>query len=133
MIAHTWDYSINPSVLIEVPPNVGTPGRANSRLLPGPAPQVERLAHTPAVPKSTDNVKITAFVSPAVRPGSVTLFYRPDSNVDTTPWLSKPMFDDGKSSGDMFAGDGIFTTEIADQRNNGQIRQFYVQIGRAHV
>ena len=126
LIAHTWDYSINPSFLLEVPPNVGTPGRANSRLSPAPAPQVERLLHSPAVPRSKDTVKVTAYVSPMVRVASVQLFYRTDSNTDKTPWVSKPMFDDGKSGGDMIAGDGTYTAEILDQRNNGQIVQFYV-------
>ena len=126
LIAHTWDYSINPSFLLAVPPRVGTPGRANSRLTSAPPPQVERLSHSPAVPRTSDTVKITAYLSPAVRVSKVQLFYRADSNSDQTPWLSKPMFDDGKNGGDMIAGDGTYTTEIVDLRGQGQIVQFYV-------
>ena len=126
LIAHTWDYSINPSFLLAVPPNVGTPGRANSRLQAAPPPQVEQLSHRPAVPKPTDTVKITAHVPASVRVASVQLFYRADSNTDQTPWLSKPMVDDGKNGGDMIAGDAIYTAEITDLRSQGQIVQFYV-------
>lgn len=77
LIAHTWDYSINPSFLLAVPPNVGTPGRANSRLQAAPPPQVEQLSHSPAVPKTTDTVKITASVPASVRVASVQLFIGP--------------------------------------------------------
>ena len=59
-MAHTWDWSVAKVFQLDVPSNLGTPGKPNSRLLTTPAPQVENLAHYPAVPRSTDTVKITA-------------------------------------------------------------------------
>src|SRR5262249_36735982 len=45
LIAQTWDRSLVRSFLLEVPTNLGTPGRANSQAVALPAPQIDALHH----------------------------------------------------------------------------------------
>lgn len=117
LIAHTWDYSLCPSFLIEVPANLGTPGRPNSRRLNSPAAQVDNLLHSPAVPRSTDTVKVTAQVRAA---GQVTvqLFHRLDNENGNGPWNSKPM---------TRTDDGSYTALLPEYKTSGNIVQFYVR------
>lgn len=127
LIAQTWDQSIAQSLLLQVPKNLGTPGKANSRSAPTPAPQLDALWHNPAVPRSTNSVKITAKVFCAGPLADVQLFHRADSPEGTGAWSSQPMFDDGMRGGDAAARDGIFTGEINQYKKPGQVVQFYVQ------
>lgn len=127
LIAETWDRSVSHSVLLDVPPRLGTPGRTNSRALPEPAPQVEALRHRPAVPRSTDKVRVTARVAAAAPLREVLLFHRPDRQAGGAPWQSVPMFDDGSQGGDVAAGDGVFTAELAGGRTHGTVVQFFVR------
>ena len=128
LIAQTWDHSIGDSFLIGVPADLGTPGRRNSRYEPAPAPQVDALEHFPAVPRSTNVVRITVRVASATAlpPGSVKLFHRLDSENGRNPWQSKEMFDDG-TNGDERGGDGTFTALLPEYRRHGQLAQFYVR------
>ena len=128
LIAHTWDYSLCPSFLIDVPANLGTPGRANSRATSTPPPQVDNLLHSPAVPRSTDVVKVTVQVKSVLPlgPNSVQLVHRLDNENGDGAWATKPMFDDG-SNGDLVAGDGIYTALLPEYRASGNIVQFYVR------
>jgi hypothetical protein len=133
LVAQTWDHSIGASFLLALPARLGTPGRPNS-VSPKPpfeatqaAPQVDGLLHSPAVPQSTNTVRITAKVACAAPLASVRLFHRPDNAEADAPWASKPMFDDGAQGGDAAAGDGIYTAELTEYRTNEQVVQFYVQ------
>ena len=135
MIAQTWDHSIAGSFLVEVPPNLGTPGAANSCSLPrqGPAgkgetthplltlaaaaPQVDGLLHSPAVPRGTNRVIVTARVWSACPLASVEVFHRLDNNKGDGIWTNTVMQD---------TGHGLFEAELP-RRRNGQIVQFYVQ------
>src|SRR5262249_5888977 len=56
LIAQTWDHSIAGSFLIDVPANLGTPGKPNSCFSASPAPQVDFLSHNPPVPHTTNVV-----------------------------------------------------------------------------
>src|SRR5262249_51914548 len=79
LIAQTWDHSFGHSSLLEVPDNLGTPGKVNSRLLSAPAPEVERLRHEPAVPRPADAIKVSAQIACAAPLRAVRLFHRSDS------------------------------------------------------
>jgi Lamin Tail Domain/CotH kinase protein len=142
LIAQTWDHSIASSFLIDVPKNLGTPGGMNSAASaadagradhsePGLAvreeavPQVDALSHSPAVPHSTNSVKVTARVFSAAPLASVQLFHRLDNDKADGVWTNTVMRDDGLE-GDAAAGDGIFTAAIPPN-NHGQVVQFYVQ------
>ncbi|MBI2926454.1 MAG: lamin tail domain-containing protein [Verrucomicrobia bacterium] len=127
LIAQTWDHSIATSIRLEIPENLGTPGAPNSRLLSAPAPQVENLRHSPAVPRPTDNVKITAKVFSFDPLARVQVFHRPDNANANATWVSKPMYDDGANGGDALAGDGTFTAELTEYKAQGRGVQFYVQ------
>lgn len=132
LICQTWDHSIGKAFLLPIPENLGTPGQANSRLLPAAPPQADRVLHSPAVPTSSQNVVVTARIGSASPPPSVVVKHRPDSNQfpNTTPWTTTPMVDDG-TAGDEVAGDGIYSATLTQYRNNGRIVQFYVEAANA--
>ncbi|MDA1096971.1 MAG: lamin tail domain-containing protein, partial [Chloroflexi bacterium] len=93
---------------LQVPGNLGTPGRANSRRVANAGPAIYDVTHFPALPRDNDAVQVTARVSD---PDSVTQFvlrYRVDPS---TTREDIPMRDDGLE-GDVLAGDGLFTATI---------------------
>lgn len=126
LVAHTWDWSVAKVFQLDVPSNLGTPGRPNSRALTTPAPQAENLAHYPAVPRSTDTVKITASVSSVLRGANVTLFHRAPDASGKLAWQSKPM-SDSATGGDDVAGDGVFSALLPEYKADKQIVEFYVE------
>lgn len=126
LIAQTWDHSIGGSFLVPIPENLGTPGKPNSRALAAPAPQVDNLLHSPAVPKPTDPVVVTARVVSAAPLAAVRVWHRADDANNENPWSSLPMNDEGVN-GDAKAGDGIYSATITDHQTNGRIVQFYVE------
>src|ERR1043166_7267233 len=103
----------------------GSPGVANSAFTSNLAPLILDVAHSPAVPKSSDPITITARLLDESAVLSPTLFYRVDVNPQTNPFLTLPMVDDG-AHGDGVAGDGIFGAVIPAQAN-GTVLEFYVQ------
>jgi len=127
LIAQTWDHSIATSISLPVPADIGTPGAQNSCFSPAPVPQVDGLLHDPAVPASRQTVRVTARVLPQTPAPEVLLYHRLDNNAGTGAWAGKPMLDDGVSGGDEKAGDGIYTAQLTEYGQNGQIVQFYVQ------
>jgi len=107
-----------------------TPGAVNLVFTTNLAPLVLSVAHSPAIPRSTQPVNVTARIvdeSPATM-RSVTLFYRVDS---TAPpgFTAEPMRDDGLH-GDGVAGDGIFGATVPAQPNNTVI-EFRVEAADA--
>lgn len=127
LIAQTWDRSFSASFRLDIPENLGTPGKRNSRYLAHPPAQVSRLSHQPAVPKTGDRIRVTARVTSVDPVVAVTLFHRPDPGKESVTWQSKPMFDDGKTGGDTEAGDGIYTAELTEHAIAGRIVQFRVE------
>ena len=127
LIAQTWDHSIATNISLPVPSDLGTPGAANSCYIPEPAPQVDGLMHSPAVPTPGQTVRVTARVTSSLPSPLVLLWHRPDNNTGSGDWSSKTMYDDGLSGGDERAGDGVYTAELTEYGQNGQIVQFYVQ------
>ncbi|HKS35733.1 MAG TPA: lamin tail domain-containing protein, partial [Verrucomicrobiae bacterium] len=127
LIAQTWDHSVGSALRLEVPENIGTPGAPNSRFQTAVPPQLDQLSHNPAVPRSTDDVRVTARVASLSPISSVQLFHRIDNSNANGAWSSKPMFDDGVSGGDALARDGIYTATLTEHKVNGRIVQFYVR------
>ena len=93
------------------------------------APLIEEVTHSPAIPKSSDSVAITARITDELANGvgSVTLFYRDHTanGAGSNPFSSTTMFDDGAHS-DGVAGDRLFGA-ILPPSANGTVIEFYVQ------
>jgi hypothetical protein len=93
-----------------VPKNLGTPGAANSRRRSNAGPAIYDVTHTPALPRATDTVLVTARVSD---PDGVAprVLYRIDPSATLTTVF---MRDDGLN-GDALGGDGLFSAIIPRQ------------------
>ncbi len=127
LIAWTWDKSVAGSFLIEIPENLGTPGKRNSTFVANTPPQVDQLLHSPAVPTSSQSVRVTARITSADSLSTVSVRHRADSSNNTGSWKTKTMYDDGSRGGDEVAGDSIFTGTLSEYRTNGRRVQFYVE------
>ncbi|HEY7119998.1 MAG TPA: lamin tail domain-containing protein, partial [Tepidisphaeraceae bacterium] len=104
-------------------PDNGTPGAANSIAATNSAPLINDLQHFPLVPKSTEQVTVTATVTDELKTGlSVQAFYRNDG---AASFNSIAMFDDGLH-GDGSANDGVYGARLPAQPNN-TIVEFYVK------
>ena len=102
--------------------DAGTPGRVNSVAVADSAPLILDVMHSPAIPKSTDPVTITArIVDQTVRDISARLYWRGDN---TSGFRPLTMHDDGQH-GDQAAGDFIFGVTIPPQPD-GTVVEFYV-------
>ena len=103
-------------------PLQGTPGRTNSVLATNIAPIILDVAHTPAVPKSTEAVTITArLVDESTNGLAATLHWR----TDTGAFTGTTMFDNGMN-GDAVAGDGTFSVVLPSMAHL-TIVEFYVR------
>jgi hypothetical protein len=90
----------------------GTPGSANSVARADSAPLITEVQHLPAVPRSTETVRVTARVEDELAAGvTVSLFYR---NSDTNSFVETALFDDGQHA-DGKAGDGLFGANLPPQ------------------
>jgi hypothetical protein len=104
----------------------GTPGRQNSVLNSSTAPIIEEVAHSPVVPKSTEQVVVSARISGASAPNpSAVLFYRVDS-LSPEPFTVVNLRDDGQG-GDAAAADSLFTAVLPAQTNNTVV-EFYIHV-----
>ena len=104
----------------------GTPGRPNGAFSADSAPLIYAVTHSPAVPRSTNQVAITARVIDELPTGvTVTLFHR---NVTTTnpPAFSSVLMLDNGASGDGAPGDRLFGA-ILPAQPNGTITEYYVR------
>ena len=127
LIAWTWDKSLAGSFMIEIPENLGTPGKRNSSYEAKTPPQVDSIVHSPAVPTSSQSVRITAKVTSVDPLAVVRLRHRADSSNPGGTWKSKTMYDNGSSGGDEVAGDGVYTATLTEYKSNGRKVQFYVE------
>ncbi len=127
LIAWTWDKSLAASFLIEIPENLGTPGKQNSAYKDITPPQVDGTIHSPAVPTSSQSVRVTANVTSAEPLSVVRLRHRADSSTNTGAWKNKTMYDNGSSGGDEIAGDGVYTATLTEYKTNGRRVQFFVE------
>jgi VCBS repeat-containing protein len=102
----------------------GTPGGANSMASSATAPVIWDVEHSPAVPRSTDSVTVTAKLADVPDAAIVAAVrYRP-STATPGPFQSVTMFDDGMH-GDSEAGDGIYGAILPPQANLAVV-EFYV-------
>lgn len=107
----------------------GTPGSVNSVFTNNLAPMILSVSHFPAVPKSSEQVQVTARIVDETPSGlTVALSYRADA---ATPpaFTTMPMRDDG-TGGDAAAGDGLYTALIPAQPNNTVV-EFYLSASDA--
>lgn len=118
LIVQTWDHSIAGSVAVEVPRNLGTPGRANSALDSQIPPQLGNLSHTPAVPRSTDAVGVSVDVKAPVALRSVQLFHRADNANRNATWQSKTMSPNAA---------GRHAATLTEHQLNGRVVEFFVR------
>ena len=119
---HTWGRTF----AVPVPNNLGTPGAPNSRAVATAVPEIWSMLHSPAVPKVTDDVLITARVTSALPLASVSVVHRRDSTAGNGAWTTTPMNDAG-TGGDVVAGDGMYSVSINAHKVEGAIAQFYIQ------
>jgi hypothetical protein len=101
----------------------GSPGVANSVLTNNIPPMILGTVHFPLVPKSTDQVVVTARILDESPNGlTVTLNYR--VNAVTPPaFIPLAMRDDG-TAGDAASGDGIYSAVVPPQNNNAVVEYF---------
>jgi hypothetical protein len=98
-----------------------TPGQANSVASSDAAPFVSGVGQWPPVPKSTDQVFITArIVDEALATTTVALNWRVDG---TTTFTQTPMQDDGTKQ-DGIAGDGVYGAIIPPHADHTVIEFF---------
>ena len=126
LIVKTFEDSFVGSFRLEIPNDLGTPGAANSILTATPPIGLGQLQHSPAVPSTADNVRISARVASSPAPTSMEIVYRADSSGGNGTWLTTTMNDLG-TGGDTIAGDGIWSGEITNQNVQARIVQFYVR------
>lgn len=96
---------------LAIPPNLGTPGAANSRARANTGPAITGVSHRPVLPQAGDSIRVTASVDDPDGLQSVVLRYRLDPSSNLT---SVTMMDDG-TGGDLVGGDGVFTGVIPAQ------------------
>jgi hypothetical protein len=127
LIGQTWDHSIGEAFRLEIPEDLGSPGRVNSRFQASSPPQVDGVLHSPAVPMPGVPVQVTARVSSADPLQSVLLWHRRDNSAGDAAWASKAMFDDGVGAGDGVAGDGVYSGELTEYGSDNTVVQFFVE------
>ncbi len=104
----------------------GTPGVANAVAQTNIPPLILDLAHTPAVPRSTDPVVISTRILDERTNGLVvTLFYRPVTNTAPPAFSSLTMFDDGAHN-DGVSNDKVWAATIPALADK-TVMEFYVQ------
>ena len=96
----------------------GSPGAENSTHRETPHPAIGGVAHSPILPTSDDNVRVTARVSSVLPLSSVELEWSLDGLRNPT---RIPMRDDGLDA-DAEAGDGVYSTRIPPQTAGELVR-----------
>ncbi|MGO8700957.1 MAG: lamin tail domain-containing protein [Limisphaerales bacterium] len=107
--------------ILPIPPNLGTPGAANSTYVGNAGPAIYQVSHSPALPAANQAVVVTARVHDPDGVQSLTLYYRIDPS---SSYSSVTMMDDG-TGGDGIAHDGLFSATIPGQSAN-TIVAFYL-------
>ena len=100
----------------------GTPGRVNSVAASNIAPLISGVRHSPALPRATDSVVVTASISDETPSVLVSLDYRVAGD---QPFATLTMSDDGQQ-GDAIAGDGVYSVTLPAQPDRTVI-EFYVR------
>ncbi|MGZ8921185.1 MAG: lamin tail domain-containing protein, partial [Limisphaerales bacterium] len=90
---------------MSVPQNLGTPGQVNSRFAANTPPAIYEVKHSPILPAANQSVTVTARVSDPDAVTALALRFRVDPSATVS---TVTMRDDGLS-GDLVAGDGVFS------------------------
>lgn len=106
---------------LNMPLNLGTPGRQNTAFVANRGPDILDVRHDPVLPTASTPIVVTARVLDDSGVGDVTLHHRSDGDSSFT---SAPMVDDG-SGDDAVAGDHLYTATITGA-STGSIREFYI-------
>jgi hypothetical protein len=107
-------------------PANGSPGIRNSHNTNNVPPLISDVTHSPAVPRSSDSIFVTAEIRDEQLSGvTVALRYRDHTTTSPADFGSTPMLDDG-SHGDGAPGDGIYGAVLAAQPH-GTIIEYYVE------
>ncbi|MBM3845560.1 MAG: hypothetical protein FJ405_04645 [Verrucomicrobia bacterium] len=93
---------------LDLPRNLGTPGKVNSRFLPNAAPAIVHVQHSPALPQDNAPVVVSARIQDPDGVTSVKLRYRLDPSAQV---LELQMADDGLAP-DLVANDGLYTVSL---------------------
>ncbi len=96
---------------LPLPPNLGSPGLANTRRVANAGPAISDVAHSPVLPQPGDTVRVTARIQDPDGNGSVVLRYR----VDPSATVTSLVMNDSGFAGDLVAGDGIYSANIPAQ------------------
>ena len=106
---------------LDMPYDLGTPGRQNTAYVANRGPDILNVKHEPVLPKANEPIVVTACATDNDNIASVTLYYRSEG---TTAFTSAPMVDNATGN-DLIAGDRIFTATIPGA-GGGTMRAFYV-------
>jgi hypothetical protein len=106
---------------LDMPYNLGTPGRQNTAYVSNRGPDIINVRHEPVLPKANEPIVVTACAADNDNMASVTLYYRSEGGGSFT---SAPMVDNATGN-DLIAGDSIFTATIPGA-GGGTMRAFYV-------
>lgn len=118
VIFQTLDHGFGTSFRLPIPENLGTPGRVNSQATLTPAPTVEKLTHSPAVPQPGQSVTVSAQIHSFAPLDSVELVYRLDHSSGNRPWQRIAMVSDDS---------GLYRANLNQNTSDGNITQFYVE------
>ena len=111
-----------------VPAHLGTPGARNSRALANAGPAIFDVRHDPVLPQANQDVIVTARLSDLDGLALAAVKYRIDPDTNTV--FTVLLVDDG-SSGDVVAGDGLFSATIPGQ-TIGALVAFHVVASDNH-
>ncbi len=123
LIAQTWDRSIGSSFLLALPSALGTPSRRNSVAAEEPLPQLDHLAHRPAVPRPGETVRVSVEVASRKALSWVQVVHRLDNASGDAHWLRTPMV----ASAEVGADRALYSADLTAHSSNGQVVQFYVE------
>ena len=93
---------------LDMPLDLGTPGRPNTAYVANRGPDILEVQHAPILPATNQPIVVTARVTDNDGVQSVTLNYRSEG---TATFSTASMTDDGTGS-DKIAGDGLYTAAI---------------------
>ena len=121
LVSRFWKDELAETTLLPRPQQTGTPGAVNSVYESNSGPVFAHVSHHPVVPTPADNVIIQAQVDDPEGIRSVALFYKADSQDEST-WAT--MQDNGLFP-DQVPGDGLYSAELPAQSGK-QTVAFYL-------
>ncbi len=107
---------------LDMPLNIGTPGRRNTAFAANRGPDIADVRHAPILPSSGEPIIVTARVTDNDGIGHVRLYYRTEG----AGGFQSTFMNDTGSADDALAGDGIFTGTIPGA-GSGSMRAFYIE------